>query len=123
MLLPGQDRKLVPTGAEPHGLLLNQHEEAVAKWVLDHGQTAGRGTATLPGAEGVYLPLTTPRGTVGVLGVAPSGVAQTVDLEQLHLLEAFAGLVALALQRAELEAEADRIRLDIETERSGGESG
>ena len=37
--------------------------------------------------------------------------------EQLHLLEAFAGLIALAFERADLEAEADRIRLDIETER------
>jgi len=116
VLLPDPDRKLVPTAVEPNGLLPNQHEEAVAKWVLEHGQTAGRGTATLPGAEGVYLPLTTPRGTVGVLGVAPSGAAQTVDLEQLHLLETFAGLVALALQRAELEAEADRRKLGSELE-------
>jgi two-component system sensor histidine kinase KdpD len=117
VLLPDRDRKLVPTGAQPDGLVLSQHDEAVAKWVLEHGQTAGRGTATLPGAEGVYLPLTTSRGTVGVLGVVPLGATQAVDLEQLHLLEAFARLVALALQRAELEAEADRIRLDIETER------
>jgi two-component system, OmpR family, sensor histidine kinase KdpD len=47
----------------------------------------------------------------------PSGPASTMDIEQLHLLEAFAGLVALALERADLEAEADQIRLDIETER------
>jgi two-component system sensor histidine kinase KdpD len=52
-----------------------------------------------------------------VLGVVPASAAQTVDWEQLHLLEAFAGLVALAVERVELETEADRIRLDIETER------
>ena len=52
-----------------------------------------------------------------MLGVVPSGSAQTVDIEQLHLLEAFAGLIALALERADLELEADQIRLDIETER------
>jgi two-component system sensor histidine kinase KdpD len=46
-----------------------------------------------------------------------AGSAQTVDIEQLHLLEAFAGLTALALDRADLELEADQIRLDIETER------
>jgi two-component system sensor histidine kinase KdpD len=117
VLLPGEGGKLVPTGAQPGGFVPSQHDEAVAKWVLEHGQTAGRGTTTLPGAEGVYLPLTSSRGTFGVLGVAPSVDAQAIDPEQLHLLEAFAGLVALALQRAELEAEADRIRLDIETER------
>jgi two-component system sensor histidine kinase KdpD len=117
VLLPGEDRKLLPTGAQPGGFVPNQHDEAVARWVFEHGQTAGHGTTTLPGAEGVYLPLTTSRGTVGVLGVAPSVAGQAIDAEQLRLLEAFAGLVALALQRAELEAEADMIRLDIETER------
>jgi len=120
VLLPDLDRKLVPTGAQPDGLVLSPHDEAVAKWVFEHGQTAGRGTATLPGAQGVYLPLTTSRGTVGVLGVVPSAAAQTVDLEQLHLLEAFAGLIALAIQRAQLEAEADQIRLDIETAKLKG---
>ena len=96
---------------------LDAHEEAVAKWVLEHGQTAGRGTATLPGSQGVYLPLSTSRGIAGVLGIRPSESAQAIDIEQLHLLEAFAGLIALALERAALEAEADQIRLDIETER------
>lgn len=70
-----------------------------------------------PGAEGTYLPLTTSRGTVGVLGVLPPEARRTVDPEQLHLLGAFAGLVALALERADLVAEAARIRLDVETER------
>ena len=117
VLLPDQDRNLVVTGVLPDGLLPNQHDQAVARWVFDHGQTAGRGTTTLPGAEAVYLPLMTAGGAVGVLGVAPSGTSSSLDVEQLHLFEAFAGLVALALQRAALEAEADRIRLDIETER------
>jgi two-component system sensor histidine kinase KdpD len=98
------------------GFVLSPHDEAVAKWVLDHGQTAGRGTATLPGSVGVYLPLATSRETIGVLGVIPAGT-RTVDVEQLHLLEAFARLIALALERADLEAEADQVRIDIETER------
>ena len=101
---PIKSGRLVPSGADAGGFALSVHDEAVAKWVLEHGQTAGRGTATLPGSEGVYLPLPTSRGTVGVLGVIPSGSAQTVDIEQLHLLEAFAGLIALALERADLEA-------------------
>jgi two-component system, OmpR family, sensor histidine kinase KdpD len=117
---PGADqRSLGPSrqfGPVP-SFALSVHDEAVAKWVLENGQIAGRGTATLPGSEGVYLPLPTARGTVGVLGVIPSGSAQSVDVEQLHLLEAFAGLIALALERADLELEADQVRLDIETER------
>jgi two-component system sensor histidine kinase KdpD len=117
VLLPDQERQLVSTGADAPDFVLNPHEEAVAKWVLKYGQTAGRGTTTLPGSEGIYLPLTTLRETVGILGVIPSNAAQAIDIEQLHLFEAFAGLIALALERADLESEADQIRLDIETER------
>lgn len=119
VLLPDRNRNLVPLGPDANHVALNVHDEAVARWVLEHGETAGRGTATLPGSEGVYLPLPTSRGTVGVLGVIPSSAATSLslDIEQLHLLEAFAGLIALALERANLETEADQIRLDIETER------
>jgi two-component system sensor histidine kinase KdpD len=108
---------IVPAAADADGFTLSVHDQAVARWVFEHGQTAGRGTSTLPGSEGIYLPLPTSRETVGVLGVIPSDAARTLDIEQLHLLEAFAGLTALALERADLEVEADQIRLDIETER------
>jgi two-component system sensor histidine kinase KdpD len=117
VLLPDQNRQLTPSGADDPGFALSVHEAAVAKWVLEHGQTAGRGTATLPGSEGVYFPLSTSRGAVGVLGAIPSSAAKIVDTEQVHLLEAFAGLIAIALERADLELQADQIRLDIETER------
>jgi two-component system, OmpR family, sensor histidine kinase KdpD len=117
VLLPDPDRRLIPSTTDRPGSTLSVHEEAVAKWVFEHGQTAGRGTATLPGSEGVYLPLSASRGAVGVLGVIPTGSAPVPDIEQLHLLEAFAGLIALALERAELEAEANQIRLNLESER------
>lgn len=117
VLLPDPSRNLIPSGTDADSPTLSAHEEAVARWVLEHGETAGRGTATLPGSEGVYLPLPTSRGTVGVLGVVPSASAPDLDVDQLHLLEAFAGLIALALERANLETEADQVRLDIETER------
>ena len=32
-------------------------EEGIAQWVLEHGQKAGRGTQTLPGATALYVPL------------------------------------------------------------------
>jgi two-component system, OmpR family, sensor histidine kinase KdpD len=142
VLLPNQKRQLAPSATDSTGgekgdrsnlceapgapfrqigpvpfFSLSVHDEAVARWVLENGRIAGRGTATLPGSQGVYLPLPSAHGTVGVLGVVPSGSTQTIDIEQLHLLEAFAGLIALALERADLELEADQIRLDIETER------
>ena len=48
-----------------------------------------------------------------MLGVYPGAAERVVDIEQMHLLEAFAGLIALAIQRGELEAEADRMTGEI----------
>jgi two-component system sensor histidine kinase KdpD len=117
VLLPGEDRRLVPLGIDVGGFEPSSHDEAVAKWVLEHGQTAGLGTATLPGAQALYLPLAGSRQAAGVLGVLPAQGRTSIDLEQQHLLQTFADLVALAIQRAELAAEAERIRLGMETER------
>ncbi len=116
VLLPDRQRNLVPEGGDARDNLLDAHDQAVVRWVYDHGQTAGCGTTTLPGSKGVYFPLSASGGVLGVLGVIPLE-EKTFDLAQIHLLEAFAGLIALALERADLEAEADQIRLDIETER------
>ena len=92
-------------------------EEGVIRWVLDHGQMAGRGSATLPGARALYLPLIASRGTVGVLGAElPSGDAPVAP-EQLHLLETFAAQTALAVERVALAEEAQQARLRSETER------
>jgi two-component system, OmpR family, sensor histidine kinase KdpD len=101
VLLPDQRRHLSRFGADTADFKLGVHDEAVAEWVFEHGQIAGLGTATLPGSEGVYLPLATSAGTLGVLGAMPSHPPQSVDMEQLHLLETFAGLIALALERAD----------------------
>lgn len=117
VLLADPDRRLVPLGADMGGLVPGPHDEAVAKWVLEHGQNAGLGTGTLPGAEGIYLPLTASHGTVGVLGVVPNESQRLVAPDQVHLLETFAGLTALAIERADLAREAERIRIDMETER------
>jgi len=117
VLLAGEDRRLAPLAVDVGGFEPSSHEEAVAQWVLDHAQVAGRGTATLPGAEGVYLPLLVSHGVVGVLGVLPARRGGAIHPEQLHLLETFAGIVALAVERADLAAEAARIRVDMETER------
>ena len=116
VLLPDQERKLLSSGNDDRDFQLDSHDQAVAKWVYEHGQTAGHGTTTLPGSKGVYLPLVTSGVVVGVLGVIPME-EKTIDTSQLHLLEAFAGLIALALERTDLETEAAQVRLDIETER------
>jgi two-component system sensor histidine kinase KdpD len=92
-------------------------DEGVVKWVFEHRQPAGHGTDTLPGGEGTYLPLSVTGGIVGVLGARPQAGGARLETTQMQLLEAFAGQVAGALDRCALVVQAERVRLEMETER------
>ena len=111
------DARLVHAGGEVLLCEPGSHDEAVARWVVDHGEVAGHGTSTLPGAAGLYLPLKASHGTVGVLGLLPATPWRPIEPGRLHLLETLAGLIALALERVQLAAEADRIGVQMETEK------
>ena len=80
---------------------------AVAQWVADHGHRAGLGSDTLPAAPALYLPLSTGRETLGVLAVLPDNRRRVLLPEQRHLLETFAGQIALAVERARLAETAE----------------
>jgi two-component system sensor histidine kinase KdpD len=97
---------------------LDTNERAVATWVFQHGEPAGRGTETLPGSSARYLPLKTAQGIRGVLGVRPADPGDpALSPEQRRLLEAFASQAALAIERAQLAAEARHVQVLQETER------
>jgi two-component system sensor histidine kinase KdpD len=96
---------------------LDMKEYAVAQWVYEHRQMAGLGTATLPSAEALYIPLLGTRGAVGVLGVRPALPRRLLAPEQLHLLETFANQTALGVERATLAGEAQQAQVQVATER------
>ena len=96
---------------------LAERELAVAQWVYDHGQVAGRGTDTLPFAAGIYLPLTTLQGSVGVLGVRSRDEQRVLAPDQLRLLQTFAGQLALAMQRIRAAEDARKLQVQMEAER------
>ncbi len=110
VLLVDREGRL-PTGSE-----FDADEMAVAQWVFEHGQIAGRGTETLPDARGIYLPLRGSEHVIGVMGLDPNNVQRLQSPDQRHLLETFASQTALALERARLAEEAERVRLQVETE-------
>jgi two-component system sensor histidine kinase KdpD len=95
----------------------NASEIAVAQWVYDHGQIAGRGTDTLPSAQALYLPLASPNGTVGVLAVRHEEPAQLLLPEFRQVLENYATHVAMALERDRLTVESHIARMEAETEK------
>jgi len=96
---------------------LNAKSEAVAQWVYEHGKIAGKGTDTLPGTRGLYLPLQGAEKTVGVIGLYPQEEKQLTDPDQLHILEMFVSQTALALEGAQLAAVAIKTEAAIEQER------
>ncbi len=98
LLLPDANGRVEQKAEETVTYLLDDRERAVAQWVHDHGRMAGKTTDTLPAARGLYLPLRTSRGVVGVLGVHPADPRMLVTPDRLHLLEAFANQIALAVE-------------------------
>jgi two-component system sensor histidine kinase KdpD len=86
--------------------LPDENALAVANWVFQHDQPAGRGTDTLPEASVRCHPLMTSRGLVGVLGIRPPESGSTLNLEQRQSLLAFADQAALSIERAILAEQA-----------------
>lgn len=97
---------LLPNGstlmeaAANYGFSLTPNEYAVALWAFQNGQPAGRGTDTLSAAAMRFLPLKTVRGIVGVLGVKSPDQSRYLTQEERLLLDNFANLSALAIERA-----------------------
>jgi two-component system, OmpR family, sensor histidine kinase KdpD len=92
-------------------------DQGVVQWVYDKRRPAGRGTDTLAGADACYLPLLVTGGIVGVVGIRPKDPAATTGIRQDSKVDAFVRQIASAIERCDLAREAERVRLQIETER------
>jgi two-component system sensor histidine kinase KdpD len=119
ILMPDPSGKVVLRAGHPlpPGDWFDENERSVAAWVFARGELAGKGTDTLAGAEGVYLPLKTGDRRLGVLGVRLAHPERHLSSEQRRLLEAFCDLAALGMLRLELAGEAERARCLAESER------
>jgi two-component system sensor histidine kinase KdpD len=96
---------------------LGAKDLAVAQWVAGHGQPAGLGTATLPAAPGLHLPLSATSGTVGVLVLDGISAERSHDPAWRRLAEAAARLIALALDCERLSQQAGEAQRHAENER------
>lgn len=96
---------------------VDDNELVVARYAFARGQPAGRGSDTLPTAQARHLPMKTARGTVGVLAVKPLDPTMHLTPDQRRLLDAFASLAALAIERANLVEETEAARVEVEKER------
>ncbi|MDF9408786.1 MAG: Sensor protein KdpD [Pelotomaculum sp. PtaB.Bin013] len=118
VLLPNKEGKLEQQACSGNqdGSFFNDSERVAATWAYEHGEVAGRGTSNLSAVNGLYLPLQTAQGTKGTLGIITNRFEKYLQPEQRRLLEAFAGLAAVAVARAQLAEQAREAHLLAESE-------
>lgn len=80
------------------------------------GELSGPETRSHTQSQTINLPLSTNTGRVGVISIARQGVGGTITPEKLQLLEAYANLSALALERILLNQQASQAQLLKEKE-------
>jgi len=89
----------------------------IAQWAFDKGQPAGVGTDTLPGSEILYIPLRASEGSRGVLALKARHRRLLKIPEQRQLLDTFAALITIALERVHYVGVAQDAVVRMESER------
>jgi two-component system sensor histidine kinase KdpD len=92
-------------------------ETALAQWVFDHGQAAGCGTNTLSSSTLLYLPLKAPMRTRGVLVLEPPGGASFSTSADRPHLDAYATLIAIAIERVHYVEVAQQALVNMASEK------
>jgi K+-sensing histidine kinase KdpD len=113
LLLDGDDRLVVPAAAGGDVAV----DAGVASWALTHGEAAGQGTGTLPASAMLYVPLKAPMRVRGVVALALRNPQRLNVPEQRRLLDTFASLLALALERIHYVDIAQETTVQMESER------
>ena len=90
-------------------------ESALAQWVYDHGQPAGAGTATLSNSELLYLPLKAPCAPAASWRWPRRSLFS--NPESRRQIEAYATLIAIALERLHYVEVAQQALVSMESEK------
>ena len=98
LLLRQKDHTLSTVPHPASSFVLPAKENAVAAWAYSRRMPAGKFTGTLPDSEALHLPLQGRTAAMGVLAVCPPP-AKSFDLTERDLLEAFAVLIGLVLEK------------------------
>lgn len=90
---------------------------SIAQWAFDHREAAGQGTNTLAASPILYLPLKAPMRLRGVLALEMRDTDHLLIPEQRRLLDTFASLIAIALERVHYVEVAQNTTVQMESER------
>ena len=113
LLLDGDDRLVVPPPSESEPGV----DASLANWALAHAEAAGQGTGTLPASAMLYVPLKAPMRVRGVVALALRNPQRLNVPEQRRLLDTFASLLAIALERIHYVDVAQKTTVQMESER------
>lgn len=116
VLLPDAGHK--PPLRKAGTLELGPKEEAVAAWVMEHRQAAGKFTGNLPSVETLFVPLESSHSMLGVLGLQLNQ-STPPTIHQRNLLDALTRQIALALDHQRLSEISEQAKLLAESERLG----
>ncbi len=94
----------------------DEHENAVAHWVMSNKKPAGAGTLVLSAAKALYVPLEISRKTVGVLGIMTRDGRKIFDTPEIDLLEALSSQSSVAIQRVKLAGESREMEIAGQTQ-------
>ena len=111
-------RLLVPERGDWPDAGLAPEDLAVLTWVFEHGQKAGRGTATLREHRITAWPLAGSDAVLGVLVLDPAAVEADRRADEDELIESLAAAVSSALERVSLVVRLQRQAAAVETERT-----
>ncbi len=115
IVLPGDDDRLREPVPMPYGG--PAIDMGICQWAFEHGAEAGFGTDTLPGSPLLYIPLQAPMRTRGVLVLEPRYPRRLMAPEQRRLLDTFARLIAIAIERVHYVDVAQKSTVQMESER------
>jgi len=81
------------------GLLVDENEKAVAMWAYTNNAIVGYDTDTLHASRFRFIPIRSRHGVLGVLGIKPEESGGAISPDDGRILEIFADLAALAMER------------------------
>jgi two-component system, OmpR family, sensor histidine kinase KdpD len=115
MWLPGEAG--LTTRLRSRDIGLDEVDQRAAEWAFENGREAGCGTDEFSASRLHYMPLKSWRGVVGVLGIQGERSKKWLPVQERHLLETFANQAALAITRAVLVRETQRLEVLQETDK------
>lgn len=94
----------------------SEDEQAVAHWVFVNQKKAGRGTDTLMGAGGFYLPVISSKKVLGVIGISCAN-KRTLSQNSRFILRMIASQLAMAFERQGLSDKQRSMQVESEKEK------